>query len=154
MNKIRVLIVSDSLRIGGSERQAVELAKCLDRGQFAPIFACLQMQGPLLEELPGDLLAREAFPFRGFASTAYIQQSMRFIHFLRRMRVRVVQCFDFYSNVFAIPLARLAGVPVILGARREGTLTKTPAQRTVQRICYWFSTGVVANAVAIKELVV
>jgi L-malate glycosyltransferase len=152
--KTRVLIFANSFRIGGSERQAVELFKRLDRSRFEPILACFQKDGPLLEELPGSCGEVQAFPLSGFFNLTALRQAWRFLALLRRSRVQIVQCFDFYSNVFAIPLARIAGVPVIMGCRREEALTKTPAQRMVERWSYRLATGVIANAEAIKEQVV
>ena len=154
MKKIRVLIFTDSFRLGGSERQAVELAKGLDRSRFEPVMACFQTQGPLAKELPPDVDDVEAFPPNGFVSVAGLRQAIRFVRYLKDKDISVVQCFDFYSNIFAIPLARLAGVRVILGARREEVAMKTPFQQRLQRWCYRLATGVVANAEAMKEQVI
>jgi len=68
--------------------------------------------------------------------------------------VQVVQCFDFYSNLFAIPLARLCGVPVILASRRDEANMRTLAQRRAERWSYCLATGVVTNAEAIKDQLV
>src|SRR5438093_152768 len=141
MTKIRVVIFIGTFRIGGSERQAVRLAKFLNRAQFDPIIACFQKDGPLLDEHPRDLSGPVVYPLKGFLSASCLGQSVRFFRFLRGIRPHVMQCFDFYSNAFAIPLARLAGVPVVLGACREGSPTKTKAQRALQRMCYRLATG-------------
>jgi glycosyltransferase involved in cell wall biosynthesis len=155
MKKVAVLIFTNSFRIGGSERQAVELAKRLDPSKFELIVACFQKDGPLSAELPCGLDKVHAFPLAGFFNWNAFRRAVDFIRLLRKMRVQVVQCFDFYSNVFAIPLARLAGVPVILGSRRdEGVTLRTRAQRMVEGWCYRLATGVVANAEAIKAQLV
>ena len=154
MNKSRVLIFTNSFRLGGSERQAVELIKRLDRSCFKPIVACFQEDGPLREELPSDILDVYKFPLKGFFNVTAVLQAGQFLRFLGRMRVQVVQCFDFYSNVFAIPLARLSGVPVILASRRDEASMRTMAQQRVERWSYYLATGVVANAEAIKDQLV
>lgn len=154
MKKIRVLIFANSFRLGGSERQAVELIKHLDRTDFEPVVACFQKEGPLIDELPDGLDPVRAFSLSGFTNFNALRRGVEFAAFLRKLRVQIVQCFDFYSNVFAIPLARVAGVPVILGCRREEALTKTSAQRMVERGVYHLATGVITNAEAIKEQVV
>ena len=153
MTPIRVLIFTNSFLVGGSERQAVELARSLNRTKFDVMLACFQKNGHLLGELPSDLPCPDVYPLKGFLSASCVHQSVRFLRFLRGIRPHVVQCFDFYSNVFAIPIARFAGVPVIVGARRNGVL-KTPGQLLVQRWCYRLASGVVANAGAIKEILV
>ena len=153
MKKIKVLIFANSFRVGGSERQAVELAKGLDRSRFDPVVVCFQAEGPLAQELPSDVADVPAFSLEGFVSLTGVKQAIRFVYYLKEKRIDVVQCFDFYSNVFAIPLARLARVRVILGARREEVATKTPFQQRAQRWSYRLATGVVANAEAMKEQV-
>ena len=154
MSKIRVLIFANSFRIGGSERQAVELIKQLNRTEFEPVVACFQKEGPLITELPEGIGPIREFRLSGFANFNALRTGIGFALFLRQMCVQVVQCFDFYSNVFAIPFARLAGVPVVLGCRREEALTKTPAQRLVERWSYRLASGIIANAEAIKEQLV
>ncbi|MGH7232661.1 MAG: glycosyltransferase [Nitrospiraceae bacterium] len=152
--KISVLIFTNSFQVGGSERQAVELVKSINRTQFDLHLACFQREGPLADELPIDLDHVQSYPLSGFYNATAFLQATAFLTFLRRVQAQVVQCFDFYTNVFAIPIARLAGVPVILGARREEALTKTSAQRMAERWCYRLATGVVANAGVIKDQLV
>lgn len=154
MQKIKVLVFANSFNVGGSERQAVELVKRLDRSRFVPIVACFQKVGPLAEELPGRLEEVYAFPLTGFATWGALRRAYEFVRLLRRMQVQVVQCFDFYSNLFAIPLARLAGVPVILGCRRDEAVMRSAAQQRVERLSYRLATGVIANAEVIKTQLV
>ena len=151
MKKTRVLIFTNCFRIGGSERQAVELAKNLDRDRFEPMMACFRNVGPLLEDLNGYVKDVQSFPLTGFRNMTALREGMKFFKFLRRARIDVLQSFDFYSNLFAIPLARLAGVPVILGCRRDEGSMRTPAHRKAERWSYAMSSGVVANAQAIKD---
>jgi len=153
MKKIRVLIFMDSFRLGGSERQGVELAKRLSRREFEPSVVCFTKEGPLIKELPADVSEVEGFPLNGFGSAATLHQAARLYQYLRRRHVDVLQCFDFYSNLFAIPIARLARVPVVLAARREEGVMKTSKQRLAQQLIYRLATGVVVNAEALKEQV-
>jgi hypothetical protein len=152
--KIRVLIFVNSFRIGGSERQAVELFRRLDRSRFEPILACFQKDGPLSEELPDGLHGVESFPLSGFFNSNALRQATKLYHLCRARQIQVVQCFNYYSNVFAIPIARLARVPVILGCRREEAVMRTATHQLAERWSYRLATGVIANAEAINEQVV
>jgi len=154
MSKIRVLIFTNSVRIGGSERQAVELIKRVDPARFEIIVACFQKDGPLLNELPLAISQLHEFPLVGFFHPSTAGHAFRFIRLLKRAHIQVIQCFDFYSNLFAIPLARLCGVPVILASRRDEANMRTSYQRRAELWSYGFATGVVANAEAIKEQLV
>jgi len=152
--RIRVLVFTNSLRLGGSERQAVELVRSLDRSRFEPLLACFRRDGPLIRDLPPDLGAIEALPLAAFWKPGVLRQAWRFLQLVRRRRVQVVQCFDFYSNVFAIPLARLAGVPVVIGCRREEGTVRTAAQRRIERWCHRSAHAVVANGEVIARQLV
>lgn len=154
MQKINVLIFTSSFNIGGSERQAVELIKRLDRSRFTPVVACFQKVGPLATELPFGLEEVHSFPLTGFVNRGALRRAREFISLLRRVQVQVIQCFDFYSNLFAIPLARLTGVPVILGCRRDEAVMRSAAQQKAEIFSFRFATGVIANAKAIKTQLV
>jgi glycosyltransferase involved in cell wall biosynthesis len=154
MKKIRVLVFTNSFRIGGSERQALELIKRVDPARFEITVACFQKDGPLLTDLPLAITQPHEFPLERFFHPSTAGHAFRFIRLLKRNHIQVIQCFDFYSNLFAIPLARLAGVPVILASRRDEASMRTPAQRRAELWSYYLATGVVANAEAIKDQLV
>jgi glycosyltransferase involved in cell wall biosynthesis len=154
MPKIKVLVFASSFNIGGSERQALELFRNLDRAKVDSRLASFSTKGPLVDLLPCTLEQVQTFPLDGFLRKSFMDHALRLYRYLKIERIDVVQCFDFYSNLFAIPVARVAGVPVILAARREESTIKTPLQRWVQRKCYGFATGVIANAHSIREAVI
>ena len=66
MSRIKVLVFINSFRAGGSERQALEVIKRLDRTKFEPFVACFQREGPLLSELPSDIDVIHTFHLRSF----------------------------------------------------------------------------------------
>lgn len=141
-----ILVFANSFRLGGSERQAVELVRHLDRERFAPVVACFDLEGPLLDDLPADLPTPESYPLTRFAHPTSIVQAARFTSFLHRSSVDVVQTFDYYSNMFAIPVARMAGVPIVVGARREGPGQRGRWRRAVESRCLGAADAIVANA--------
>jgi len=53
----RVFFLVDSLEIGGTETQAVELALRLDPARYAATLGCLRMAGPLLAKLKGSTVS-------------------------------------------------------------------------------------------------
>jgi len=152
--KIKVLVFVTSFHLGGSERQAVELVKNLDRRSFEPSIACLRREGPLLEDLRGKVDHIPGFPLTAFYNPSALRQARHFYRFLGESRPDVVQCFDFYANIFVTPAARLAGVPVILTARRDEAVIKSRLQLAVEAWCHRRATGVVINADALKSRLV
>ena len=154
MTKRRILIITNSFRIGGSEGQAVQLIKHLDRSRFDIYVACFDREGPLLDQLPVDVGEVPGFPLTGFANLNAVRQAAAFIAFLRKTRIQIVQTFDLYTNVFGLPLARLAGVPVTVGSRRDHGVKRTAGQVQAERWSLRLAGRVVANAEAIKSRLV
>jgi glycosyltransferase involved in cell wall biosynthesis len=66
----------------------------------------------------------------------------------------VVQTCDLYANVFGLPGAALAGVPVRIGSRRELNPDKTAGQIRLQRQAYRCATKIVANSAAARGILV
>ena len=149
--KFRVLIFTNSFRIGGSEGQAIQLIRHLDRSRFEVYVACFDREGPLLDQLPLDLQAVEAFPLKSFADPGTIRQVIKFIAFLRKNRIQVVQTFDFYTNIFGIPLAKLAGIPITIASRRDFSFKRTKGQLIAEWASFRLASKVVTNAEAIKR---
>lgn len=154
MSKIKVLVFINSFRAGGSERQALEVIKRLDRMRFEPFVACFQKEGPLLSELPTDIGVIHTFTLQSFFNWSALKEGMELSRFIRQTGIEVLQCFDFYSNVFAIPWSRISGVPIILGARRDEASMRTPGQHRTELLVYKLADGVIANAENIKDQLV
>src|ERR1700719_3211893 len=63
----KVFYLVDSLNVGGTEVQAVELATRLDPERYNVTLGCLRARGPLLERLQGSSVSvREFYPKGGF----------------------------------------------------------------------------------------
>lgn len=136
-----------SFRPGGTERQMTELIRRLDRDRFDVKVACFHREGAWLPRVE-ESAPVTAFPIRGFARPATVRQAAAFARWCRRHRIRIVQACDLYANVFALPAAALAGVPLRIGSRRELNPDKTDAQIALQRHAYRCARAVVANSPA------
>jgi glycosyltransferase involved in cell wall biosynthesis len=116
----KVFYLLDSLEIGGTETQAVELALRLPAHEYEITLGCLRLQGPLLARFRGSgVRVQEFHPRGGIDSPAGLYQLLRLAVFLRRQRFDVVHTHDLWSNVMGVPAARLAGVPAIISSRRD-----------------------------------
>ncbi|MCU1278831.1 MAG: hypothetical protein JWM53_2377, partial [bacterium] len=67
---IGVLHVIDCLNVGGTERQAFELLRRLDRKRYRPLLACFKPGGELLERLRDLDIEPQIFPLRGSLAQA------------------------------------------------------------------------------------
>jgi glycosyltransferase involved in cell wall biosynthesis len=137
---------------GGTERQMIELIRRLDRSRFTVHVACFERGGKWLSQAVERAASVVEFPIRGFARPATVVQLMAFARWCRRERIAVVQTCDLYANIFGLPGAALAGVPVRIGSRRELNPDKSPAQIRLQRQAYRCATKVVANSAAARTM--
>lgn len=148
-----VLQFVGSFNQGGSERQAVQLARLLHgSGRFRVRVASLSPEGALRGEVERLGLGEvPAFPLTSFYDLNALRQLRRFAAFLRRERVDLVQTHDFYTNVFGMAGAALAGVGARVASKRETGGMRTGAQRAAERAAYRLAHAVVANAEAVRR---
>ena len=145
-----VVLMLTSFDVGGTERQMVELVRRLNPARIRAHVACFHARGPLLAELPEHVAVRE-FPVRGFARPAALGQLVAFAAWCRSIGAELVHTCDLYANIFGLPGAVLAGVPVRIANRREIlTGDKTPGQLRAQRLAYRAAHRVVANSAAAR----
>jgi L-malate glycosyltransferase len=152
----KVFYLVDSLNVGGTEVQAVELATRLDPAHYDATLGCLRARGPLLERLTGtSVQVCEFYPRGGFDSPHGVYQMLRLARFLRRGRFRIFHAHDLYANILGIPAAVIARVPVIISSQRDlGHLALYKSGRRVWlRRLQKFSTAVLTNANAVREAI-
>lgn len=151
---MRIVFVVESMAIGGSEVQACDLALRLAERGHSLSFASFIADGPLAESV--NRIPRKVFSLGSLTSFRGLAQLARFASYLKRERVEVVHAHDLYSNLFGVPAARLAGVPVVVSSRRDLSNGSwyTPTKRKILRHVQERGTHIVANAQAIKNYLV
>ena len=137
---------------GGTERQMTELIRRLDPGRFRVHVACFRREGAWLARAAERAASIVEFPIHGLAKPGTARQLLAFARWCRRERIAVVQTCDLYANIFGLPGAALAGVPVRIGSRRELNPDKSAGQIRVQRLAYRCATRVVANSPAARGI--
>lgn len=129
-----------------------ELIRRLDPERFAVHVACFDKSGAWLPRVAERAASIAEFPIQGFARPATFRAVLDFASWCRRQRIAVVQTCDLYANIFGLPGAALAGVPVRIGSRRELNPDKTPGQIRLQRQAYRCATRIVANSNAARTM--
>ncbi|HJQ22782.1 MAG TPA: glycosyltransferase [Blastocatellia bacterium] len=149
----KVLQLISSFHQGGSERQALQLTRLLKASDHFDVhLACLDKAGALLgfaERL--GLAEIPEYRLTSFYDRNALMQVRRFALHLQTRGIDIIQTHDFYSNIFGMAAARLAGVRVRIAARRETTGWRTLAQRIVERQAYRFAHAIVANSEAVRR---
>jgi glycosyltransferase involved in cell wall biosynthesis len=146
-SRLKIFLMTNTLEVGGSERQFAMLVESLSREQFDVYPACLRRIGGLAPRL-GDI---PEFPPGGRLVGIKSQRAqLNMMRSMRRDRIAVAHAFDFYSNLMLIPSARLAGIPVIGSHRQLGDLLTT-AQFKVQYWVFRLCDRVVCNSRAAAD---
>src|SRR2546422_6994210 len=126
---IRVLQFITLFAIGGTERQVVNLVRGLDPSRFDLQMGCLKRWGPFLKEVEArrvpvsEYRVNSLYPHRSF------RKQLRLAGYLRKQRIQVVNTYDLYQKVFAIPAPRTSAVPLIFASTGENWDLATPTLR-------------------------
>ena len=140
--------------LGGTERHLVNLSRGLDRSLFDLQLACMNRWGYFLKEFEEQNIPISEYPVHNLYGAGSVRQRLRFAQELTTRRVAIVHSYNFHSNVFAIPAARLARTPVVLASIRDTGSHLSPAKRRVHRQICRLADRVLVNADAIKRQLV
>ena len=152
MSKPNVLQLGHGFIEGGSERQMIQMVSLLrNSGEFEVHVAALRSGGVLRSEIERLQIPVIDFPLTSFYDANMVQQTRRFVSYVKQHQIRIVHSHDFYSNIFGMTVAALAGIRGRIASKRETTGTRSLAQRTAERGAFKLAHAVVANAGAVKE---
>lgn len=144
--------VIDSLGVGGAEQALALLARNLDRDRYGCRVFALRGLGPLAGDLrERDLLVNYAVPAGLPAQLAGLWR------FLRSERPTIVHTHLNYSDLLVGPLARAAGVPVVLSYKASILRTHSGRQRMydrMTRVACTFNDMVVVLSEALRQYIV
>ena len=121
--KIRVLQLTATLAIGGSEQLAATIGRGLDRANFESLFAAVGPDGPI-----GQALHEEGFGTFAFDRPPGLTPRLlwRMRRFLREQRVDIVQTHHLQSLVYGGLPARLVGARLVHTEHDVQTFTQRP----------------------------
>jgi L-malate glycosyltransferase len=149
--RIRLLEFVNAFGIGGTERHVVNLGRALARSCFDLSFGCLKRWGDLLDEVDALRAPVAEYRVRSLYPHRTLRAQVRFARDLRSAGVDIVHAYNVYANIFAIPAARMARVPVVLASIRDTGVYLSPGQRRVQRAVCRLADGVLVNAEAVRR---
>ena len=138
---MRVCFLIDELATAGTETQLLALIRRLDRGRVQPYLCLLRGEAPSSRALEPDDCPVLRLGVGSLRRPATLLQAVRFIRFLRRERIDVVQAYFPDSSYFGLPAAWLAGVPHRLRTRNNLGHWLTPLHRRLGRLLNAVTTG-------------
>ena len=160
MAPARVLYVTISMDLGGTERQLLELAAGLDRSRFEPSICCLRGAGALAGECASRDIPITAFGAPGAVRPAGLAASRDFLSLvfslaglMKRERPAIVHGMLPAAWVAAGLAARLSGVPVLVTGRRclGHYKDRRPLLRHLENAVNRWTDAVVPNSAAVRD---
>ena len=151
---VRLAFCIDNLGIGGTELNMARWAERLDPDRFALTIVHLSEDGPLRERLERTPARLEYLPMSGLWRPSALSSGRELARFVEREAIEVLHTQDIYSNIFAVPWARVGGVRGVAASRRWWHLSPGRAHRLANRWAYGLAHRVVANSPSVGALLV
>ena len=150
MEQIPVLLMSEMLSAGGSERQLVEIAKSLDRRRFTPHVATLK-GGFRQQELANEGIPVLHLDLDSFASMKVWKAGLLLRSYIKTNNIKLFHSFDYSTACFGVPFARLAATPVVLTSTRAHRSLYRPFYQKLLRLTDPLAHGMVVNCEAMRN---
>ena len=98
-----------------------------------------------------DLTEIPEFKLTSFFDINFLKQLKNCTRFLRENKIEIIHTHDFYTNVFGITAARLAGVKLKIASKRETGGMRSRAQRIIENGIFKTADKIVANSETVKN---
>ena len=131
----------------------MQLARLLTEDATHRIFlAVLNDEGVLRAEVEKFGFSEiPAFPLNSFYDLNFLKQIRKCARFLRENKIDVLHTHDFYTNVFGIAAARLAGVSAKIASKRETGGMRSKSQQLIEKRIFRLADAIVVNAKAVEN---
>ena len=143
---LRICYVIDNLAAAGTEKQLSRLLAGLDRAVVEPYLCLLDGSAESSRRLEPTDVSIIRLGIDRLASWGALKAAARFVHFLRWKRIDIVQAYFIDSALFAIPLARAAGIRSVLHVRNNAGYAHGLGLDRVDRICRYLTTLTITNS--------
>jgi glycosyltransferase involved in cell wall biosynthesis len=156
---LKVVCLTPHLFIGGAERLMIDIFSRLDRRRFQPQWCCLE--GDSVDSASWRLeLERAGIEVAVLASDQKPKQQVgrlwrlivigwRLWRHLRKTRPDIVQT-QLFADIYR-PIARLAGVPIIISVEHNLDYDEPAWTRLAKIISRWAVDGIIAVSQAVKQ---
>jgi glycosyltransferase involved in cell wall biosynthesis len=151
--RIRILYTTDNLQLGGTELNAVRTVERLDRSRFEIELLSFKPDGPLRARYEAMGVPITVFPLSAVVGVDAVGKGFQFAKFVRRGRFDIVHAHDLYTNIFAVPWARMRTPAAVIASRRWWMEVPRKAHRIANRLAYRFAHRVLANSPTIGGLI-
>lgn len=123
--------------------------RLLEEAAFDVLVATLHNEGVLKAEIERLGVRVAEFKLDSFFRLSFVLQAWRCARWMRSNHVDLVHTHDFYTNVFGMTAARLAGIKARVASKRETTGMRTAAQDRVEKWAFGLAKSIVVNSGAV-----
>jgi glycosyltransferase involved in cell wall biosynthesis len=143
----RVLVVIDSMEVGGSQRQIQHLLDGLDRQHWEPELAYFRSDSFLVDAIRASGITVHYLPKRGRLDLRFLASYARL---LRERNYALVHAYSLTAELWTLPARFLSGLrPVLVASERSSVRDDRPAWYWwLKRIVLGRSAAVIANSEA------
>src|ERR1700722_7962480 len=145
---MRVLYYTDSLRIGGKERQLVELLKGLKQRDLEGLLVCMD-RGEFYEPEVKALSIPMAYLFRKGRWDPRVLHG--FYRIVQDFKPDVIHTNSMMSSGYALPIAKWFGVPLINGSIRNCFEPRTPRLKVERALLAWSDFRIANSAAGLQS---
>lgn len=119
--KINLLILIDILyKLGGSERNLLQLVKHLDKAKFSVMVCPLEPEdSPIIQEIRKNGGRVIPLPLKRFYGISGLKQGLRLRKIIRENNIDIIQTIHFASDALGAFFGRISEVAAIVSSRRD-----------------------------------
>ena len=143
MKPLRVLIVSDEMEVGGSQRQIAGLLRAFPRTQCHAELAYFRTPSFLVDDIERAGIAVHRIEKRSRRDVRFL---LRLARLLRDGRYDVVHCFSFTAELWTRLALLLAPGAALVASMRDMGHALTPLQWRIKRAVCRSSRAVISNS--------
>ncbi len=148
--RLKVMLVTVGLGVGGTETQILEIASRLDRDRFDVLVCGLKKDRVVAQELRERGIRVSTLDGWGKGDLRVLYRLVRLI---RAERPDLIHAFLGVANLASSLAGRLAGVPVIVWSYRDVEVWKSPAHWLVDRAGARWAEAITCCSEAVRQFV-
>jgi glycosyltransferase involved in cell wall biosynthesis len=140
--RTNVLYIIDQLcEMGGAERVLLNIIRLLPRDRFRPHLLTFKIDRSLgiFDAMP---CSWNLFPLKRTWDANAVRVAWQINRLVRREHIEIVHTFFETSDIWAGPIARLSGSPVLISSRRDMGILRAPKHRLAYRAANHFYTQI------------
>jgi len=160
--RIKIVLITPRLAIGGAERLLIDIAKQLNRERYEVYWCALEPTSDAASSWEQEITAA-GIPFRVLASDKrspykigrlwrLVKIGFRFWRYLREIRPDIMQT-QLFADLYR-PIGRLARVPIIIGVEHNLDYDEPHLFQIIKKLCHASADGVIAVSEAVRQDVI